>query len=160
MTVKSALDTFRKSQWSPVTLLLCCPSLQALPLQELGNLLAPSPIWVLMGMGMDAQSALLGVVVITVPQIAALVHDYYLDSIFEWTDAALTDGNGATTGCCPIEYKWPNTLTDYRCWLDCLVLPAALLTDSQVAAANLKIGTYAQHLLILVVISHTGRCYW
>ena len=62
-------------------------------------------------MGVDAQAVLVGVAAITLPQIAAVVHEYYLDLIFVWTDVALTDDQGRTTGCCGIEYERPNTLT-------------------------------------------------
>lgn len=63
-------------------------------------------------------------------------------------DTALTDATGTvTTGCCALEYKWPNTWTSYRCWLDCLVYTAALLTANQVAA---PMGTTTQkHLLMM-----------
>ena len=128
-TRKSALDTIRKSQWSPVTLLSCYPSLQALPLQRLHNVKRSCPIWLLLGLRNFAAN--MGVVALTAVQFAAVVHDcYYLDPIFLWTDAALTV-NGKTTGCCGIEYKWLNTYTGYRSWLDCLALTAAPLTASQ-----------------------------
>ena len=54
---------------------------------------------------LDAKAVLLGVVALTLPQIAAAVRCYFLDNIFVWTDAAFTDDQGVTTGCCEFGYK-------------------------------------------------------
>ena len=142
-TWKSALNTICKSWWSHVTLLLCYLSLQALPRQQLQvwNVLASCPSWALMGVTVHAVSL---VVVALTLQYAVMVHDYYLNSIFVWTDVALTDGT-KTTGCCELMNKWPNMWTGYQCWFDCLVYTAALLMANHIAAEAKGVSTNLWH---------------